>query len=307
MFTRISVIMTLIFCFLMPVVPGHTSEFETRTDIPPLGRTDPEQFREFHSAHGGAGSIRYMELLGSDDFETNFLFIHRGVIPPKSSIGEHVHRSMEEMYIVFDSPARFTVNGHTAELPAGAMVLCPMGSSHGIYNHTDREIQWMNIAVGTKKGEFDAIDFNDDLVKAPLENPPVFRWTRLDRSLMHPGGSAHQGKGEILFRRLWNSEAFGTNWYVVSHAVVPPGASIGYHQHNTREEVYYIISGTGRLTANGKTFDVRSGDAVPCRLHGSHGIFNNSSNDLEVLVFSCSVVKGVVTDEKNLGDDLSGR
>lgn len=293
---------TITFC-----LHSHAAEFKNRTDFPPVGHTDPAVYQENLNAHGGARSIRYMELLSGKDFKTNFLFLHRGVIPPKSGIGEHIHRNMEEMYIIFNGSARFTVNGHTSELPSGSMVLCPQGSSHGIYNHTDRDIQWMNIAVGMKKGEYDAVDFHDDLVKAELVNPPLFRWIQLDRSLMYSAGNSHEGKGNILFRRLWNPEAFGTNWYVVSHAILPPGSSIGYHQHNTREEVYYIISGMGRLTANGTTIEVRSGDATPCRIHGSHGIYNNSDSDLEILIFSVSLKKGVVTDEKNWGDDLTDR
>ncbi|MCD6308801.1 MAG: cupin domain-containing protein [Candidatus Latescibacteria bacterium] len=215
--------------------------------------------------------------------------------------------NMEEMYIVFDGPARFTVNGETSELPAGSMVLCPRGSSHGIFNRGDAPIRWMNIAVGMGKGVYDAVDYGDDLTKPHLVTPPTFRWIQLDRSLMRPGDNAHDGHGSILFRRLWNPEAFATNWYVVSHAVVPPGSSIGYHQHNTREEVYYLIAGRGRLTANGRTFDVRAGDAVPCRLHGAHGIYNDSGDDLELLIFSCSLKKGIVTGERNLGDDLTSR
>jgi len=296
-----------LWCVFMFSTVTFAEEFENRTDKPPVGHTDPGNYHESHNAHGGAGSIRYMELLGEEDFETNFLFLHRGVIPPKSGIGEHLHREMEEMYIVFDGTARFTVNGHTSILPAGSMVLCPMGSSHGIYNHTDRDIQWLNIAVGSKRGKYDAINFNDDLVNVSIESPPRFLRAELDRRLLRTGSNAHEGKGDIFFRRIWSDDSFSTNWYVVSHAVLPPGSSIGYHQHNTREEVYYIISGNGRLTANGYTFDVREGDAVPCRLHGSHGIYNNADDDLELLVFSVAVKKNYVKYEKNLGDDLTDR
>ncbi len=118
---------------------------------PLCGRTDPSKYEEVKNCHGGAGSVYYMELLGSDSFETNVLFIHRGIIPPKCGIGEHIHRNMEEMYFVFNAPAEFTVNGHTALLPASSCVLCPMGSSHGIYNNSDETLEWLNIAVSKEK------------------------------------------------------------------------------------------------------------------------------------------------------------
>jgi len=285
----------------------HAEDFENRTDSPPVGHTDPGAYIEVENYHGGAGSIYYTELLGWKDFETNFLFFRSGIVPPKSGIGEHIHNKTEVMYINLDGPARFTLNGHTSVLPARAMVLCPMGSSHGIYNHTDRDIRLLSICVSSERGIYDATETDNNLVRAKVETPPPFVWALLNHSLLSEGKNSHAGKGSVFARRIWLNDSFKTNWFVVTHALIPPGSSIGYHQHNTREEVYYVISGKGRLTANDHTFDVQTGDAVPCRLHGSHGIYNNSNNDLELLVFSVAIEKGIVNYEKNRGDDLTGR
>ena len=98
-----------------------------------FGRNDPSKYMSSNYPHGGAGKVPYMELTPREKFTTEFLFLHRGVFDPKSGLGEHVHRRMEEMYFVLDeNTAQFTVNGRTAELPGPCMVLCPMGSSHGI-------------------------------------------------------------------------------------------------------------------------------------------------------------------------------
>jgi len=281
--------------------------FPGNKDIPPIGHTDQEQFRDAVNCHGGTGKIRYMELLGSKTFDTNLLFVHRGVLPTKSGIGEHIHRKMEEMYIVFDGPAQFTINGRTAELPAGSMAMFSMGSSHGIYNHTDKEIQFMNIGVSSIKGKYDNIDYKNDLVQAKVESPAPFLWAQFDRSLLHPTLGGHQGKGEIFFQRVWSDENFKTNWYFIDYCLLQPDTSIGYHQHNTIEEVYYVMHGTGRFTVNDSTFDVRAGDALPCRLHDSHGIYNNSNENLEILVISVASKKGYDKFGKNWGDDLSDR
>ncbi len=273
---------------------------------PVFGRTDPSKYIDVSDAHGGAGTLPFMELLGSETFDTNFLFVHLAEIPPKSGIGEHIHRHMEEMYFIFNGSAQFTVNGHTSELPAGSMVLCPRGSSHGIYNHTDETLQWLNVAVSDVKGKRDAVDYKDDLSHAKVESPPSFLWTKLDRSLLKPADNAHGGKGTILFRRMWNKESFKTNWEFVDHCVLPSGTSIGYHQHNMIEEVYYLVSGSGRMTVNDVTWDVRPGDAIPCTLHDSHGLYNNGSEDIVLIVFSAAVEKGK-RNTKNWGDDLSNR
>jgi len=291
-------------------IAGETQErrdFPQNTDIPPIGHTDPARYKESHRCHGGAGTIRFMRLQSSETFRTNIFAVNRGVLPPGSGIGEHLHRRREEMYIIFTGTARFTVNGHTAELPAGSMVLCPLGSSHGIYNPNDEDVQWMSLAVTLKKGDYDAIDYGDDLVNAKVESPAPFLHARFDRSLLHPAPHAHMGKGTILFRRVWSDENFKTDWYFIDHCLLPPDTSIGYHQHNTIEEVYYVMSGRGRFTVNGKTFDVKEGDALPCRLHDSHGLYNNTDEPLEILVFSVADGKGNDRWTKNWGDDLSGR
>jgi len=277
-----------------------------QTGTPVFGNVENARSNTVTGSHQGAGTIEFHTLLGGDLFETNILSVAYAEIPPKCSIGEHIHRHMEEIFIILDSPARFTVNGHTAELPAGAAVVCRKGSSHGVYNHTDKPIKWLYFAVSEEKGKGDAVDYGDDLTTARIESPAPFLHTALDRSLLKPAAHAHGGKGEILFRRMWDGESFKTNWEFVDHCVLPPGTSIGYHQHNMIEEVYYLVSGGGRMTVNDTTWDVRAGDAIPCTLHDSHGLFNPGREDIELIVFSCGVKKGA-RDTNNWGDDLSGR
>ena len=84
---------------------------------PVFGHTDPSKYTGITAAHGGAGTLPFMELLNHETFDTNFLFVHRAELPPKTGIGEHNHRHMEEMYFIFNGTAQFTVNGRTAELP----------------------------------------------------------------------------------------------------------------------------------------------------------------------------------------------
>ncbi len=268
-------------------------EFPQNTDVPPIGHNDPSQYNIGKNAHDGAGELHYFTLLDGAVMSNNYLFFHRGWLMPKSSIGEHAHRTMEEMYVIFDGVAEFTVNGKTTLLPAGSMVLCPIGSSHAIYNPHDTKLEWMNIGVSMVKGKYDAINFGDDRANVKLDSPAPFKWGNFDRSLLKPAPNAHHGKGTILFRRIWDNEDFGTNWYFVDHCILPPETSIGYHQHNTIEEVYYVIRGKGRYTVNGKTFDVKTSDALPCRLHDSHGLYNNSDEDLEIMVVSVAMEKGL--------------
>jgi len=284
-----------------------SDRIHTQENTVPFGRTDTASFAKIRGDHGGPGIVRRTDILTGGDFKTDLLFVRAGEILPKSGIGEHAIEGADIMYVLFDGPVTFVRNGRAGTLGAGSMILCTDGASHGMYNGTNSVKRWLAVAVGRDKTEPQTVEVNPSVGEITVESAPPFSTLTLDRDAMSESANAHDGKGPILFRRLFNPDAFTTNWYVVSHAVLPPGSSIGYHRHATREEVYYVISGTGRITVNGKTFDVRAGDASPCPLGGAHGIWNNGEEDLDLLVFSASVEKGVVTGEENLGDDLVGR
>jgi len=256
--------------------------------------TDPSKYRDAPGVHGGAGSLSYSGLLGPEDFSVNLIFLHRGVLQPKSGIGHHFHNQMEEMFVIFDNKAQFTIDGRTAELTGPAGAPCRMGSSHGIYNPTDVPTQWMNIAVGSVRGRYDAFDMGDDRVGVPLDPKPIFMNMKLNKALLKPVPALHGGKGTVLYRRALGPEVFRTNWSYVDHLAIPPSASLGYHRHDLQEEIYYVFSGKGRVVVNGETAMVVAGDAVPVRLREAHAFENSASDDLELMVIGIALEKGKI-------------
>jgi mannose-6-phosphate isomerase-like protein (cupin superfamily) len=62
-----------------------------------------------------------------------------------------------------------------------------------------------------------------------------------------------------------------------------PGSGIGYHEQ-AEDEIYYVLSGRGIMTLNGKTFDVGPGDAILTRPGSSHGLKQAGTDDLVILI-----------------------
>ena len=60
-----------------------------------------------------------MSLLDHTSLDTNLFFLHRGFIAPKSGIGAHFHNQCEEMFVIFDGEAQFTVDGRTSVRGSG--------------------------------------------------------------------------------------------------------------------------------------------------------------------------------------------
>ncbi len=278
-------ILTLIVLLVMPTLArGPLSER--------VAHTDPSSYRIIESVHHGAGELLYQGLLDSFDLSTNFLFLHRGVIPPKGGIGHHFHHQIEEMYVIFDNEAEFTINGRTSTLQGPAGAPCKMGQAHAIYNPSDKPTEWMNIAVSSVKGKYDNVDTNDDRVGAAKDKIPVFVTMRLERSLLKPIGRYYGGKGTVHYRRALSPEVFTTNWAYVDHLVIPPGASTGKRKHQEVEEVYYVMNGSGAARVNGESAEVRKGDAIPMRLGDEQSFANESNADLELLIIGVARVKG---------------
>ena len=62
-----------------------------------------------------------------------------------------------------------------------------------------------------------------------------------------------------------------------------PGSAIGYHEQH-EDEIYYVLSGRGLMTIDGKPIEVGPGTAVLTRPGSSHGLKQVGSEDLVILI-----------------------
>src|SRR4029079_10620117 len=91
------------------VTPAAQAELSRR-----IVHTDPAAFRPSPAVHGGAGTMAFTALLNRGAVTPEFNFLHRGEIPPGAGIGHHFHNTVEEMFVILDGEAQFTIDGRTA-------------------------------------------------------------------------------------------------------------------------------------------------------------------------------------------------
>lgn len=93
------------------------------------------------------------------------------------------------------------------------------------------------------------------------------------------------GKGEAEVHFLLNPEDFYGHARMYAKIILPPGASIGWHQHIGETEPYYILQGQGTFIDNDhQRIDVISGDICTILPGQFHSLENNSENDPLILM-----------------------
>lgn len=102
-----------------------------------------------------------------------------------------------------------------------------------------------------------------------------------DKDVARSEPGTHKGGGETIgysfFGKTPNLKL------VFRKRAFKPGSAIGYHlQHE--DEIYYVLSGRGMMTVDGKAFEVGPGDAVLTRPGSSHGLKQVGSEDLVILI-----------------------
>ncbi len=65
-------------------------------------------------------------------------------------------------------------------------------------------------------------------------------------------------------------------------SIIPPGGSSNKHSHDIEEEIFYIISGKGKIGLNEEEFDIRTGNAIYIRPKTVHQLLNCGDETMKV-------------------------
>jgi mannose-6-phosphate isomerase-like protein (cupin superfamily) len=91
------------------------------------------------------------------------------------------------------------------------------------------------------------------------------------------------GNGSVTVRHFFKKEEISAKTRLCAKLTLPPGASIGVHQHAGEDELFVIAKGSGVLDDGSRQTVVTAGDAVLTGKGESHAIANNGEVDLEII------------------------
>ncbi len=95
--------------------------------------------------------------------------------------------------------------------------------------------------------------------------------------------NAQGGDGTVTFYDWLLPEEAPGHGRVFSKLVIPPGASIGYHEHSNEFEAYIVISGEAVVDDNGTEVILHEGDMHLCKEGDGHETRNESDRDLVLM------------------------
>ncbi len=91
------------------------------------------------------------------------------------------------------------------------------------------------------------------------------------------------GKGEVKIEHLWESGSeLKADTRMFGRLTLLPGCSIGFHEHQGEEEIFYVLSGHAKVDDNGTISEVFSGDTILTGGAG-HAIENVGQDPLVLL------------------------
>ena len=202
------------------------------------------------SVHMGAG-ICYLES--------------KGVIQP------HVH-SFEESFYILEGSVIAQIGEDSCALGPGHFGLIDTGKRHGWRNASDQPVRWLEVHAPqprpVERGRdtfFPGGDVAAQAVSPEQQGTPKSLLGHFDESkLPRPDGpSQMEGFNPTtgVAIKMFADRSLGAIHQSLFLIQYSPGAKIDLHDH-TFEESYFIVKGSVRAMADGKTYDLGPGDVI---------------------------------------------
>ena len=100
------------------------------------------------------------------------------------------------------------------------------------------------------------------------------------KAVEHLGG----GKGTAYVHHIVSKDELLGHGRMYAKVILPPGVSVGWHQHLRDTEPYYILKGTPDFIDNDKSVTrVHPGDVCMIEVGQFHSLENNTDEDVEFM------------------------
>lgn len=186
------------------------------------------------------------------------------------STNYHAHANAEQYYYILSGTAEVRIEDDRFPVSEGSVAYFPPGVSHQLVGQDNPD--WMQYLIIT------CPVLEEKLADGqPVAQPRVLNWRDASPNM----GDHGKAVTWQLLERLGSEEPVTDQpcllafWYLARQAVGRGHAS-DYHQHDDKEQIYYVLEGEGTVVAGSDAFPVKEGDAVYLPQGLPHVILNDS-------------------------------
>lgn len=102
-----------------------------------------------YGVHGAPGRSWWKCLASRRDLRSDCEAVEWASVPPGGVSGEHLHTRTEEMYFVLAGAGEVLINGRPQQVRPRSVVLTSIGTTHGLFNSGDSDLEWLVIETLT--------------------------------------------------------------------------------------------------------------------------------------------------------------
>lgn len=184
----------------------------------------------------------------------------------------HVHMKMREMYLILEGEGRLLIGDKEYKVGKEDYAEIAQRSRHKLLNIGKGKLEHLVIAVPA---------FDEKDVYLLHDNREELEKGRISRN-RHLFAAED---GALIYEINTNEERKNTG-IGLAYGILYEGKSAKQHFHKESDEIYYVISGEGKVMLDGSQFDVKKGSIVYMPKMSVHGLQNSGNSGLEVLCIS---------------------
>lgn len=112
-----------------------------------LRKKEEVKIERIDACHDGKGIVECLPMLSSNDSQRGIMFLHDDIIPPNTSIGEHLHANDEEVYYLIEGECTLIYDGKEMPMKTGDVSVVQSGHSHGLINEGNKNARLIVFGV----------------------------------------------------------------------------------------------------------------------------------------------------------------
>lgn len=193
------------------------------------------------------------------------------IMQPQAISLSHKHQKMREIYYILSGKGIFYKDDVRLEVGKWSQIVLPPGNIHKLENTWKKNLEHLVFAVPP----FNPSDVNlvddketkyDEIIPATPKQDPTF--------LAKDGWIV----GELLSKdEQAQTDISVAEWYL------PPYRKAKPHYHKIGEELYYIVSGTGKVNVWDIASSIKKGDTIYIPTNTVHALENDTWENLEIV------------------------